>query len=234
MQCPHQKIFASLDRWNEMHWQVHHIEANYHDPEGVRYSFNAFIRATREIYEIVVKDLNNHPDYHQLFKPILVELKQDKLISFLKEKREYLVHQGMLDVASSGFIGTQEGRRWKISMRFPVWPTESSDQAYARFVELCKTDKGVRGLLGPDCDSYPCLERVWCLPEFPDTDLLELSVKAWRIVGEALSKIIVHLGGDPFDTRLQCAHDGDLVRMRRYSQREFFREVDGIDLDEEA
>jgi len=231
MQCVHKQIEASLDRWQEVHWQIHQIEQHYHEPDAVRFSFNALIRAAKEIPQILSMELQNRNDYGEHIKPSLDTLKADPLFSLLSKKRDYVVHRGMLEVNSSGSIGTTEGRgRWKIGFRFNVEPWESSDEAYFRFREACKAKKDVRSLMGPDCDSWPMLQRKWCLPDFPDEDFLEIAVTAWRTSGEALSKILVHLGGDSLDLELECAHDPNRVRSREYSQEEFFRSVDGIDI----
>jgi hypothetical protein len=231
MPCVHEHIEASLDRWQEVHWQIHQIEQNYHDPEGVRYSFNALIRAAKEIPQIASMELQNRADYQIHIKPRIESLKTDPLFSLLSKKRNYIVHSGMLEVSSSGSIGTTEGRgRWKFGCPFPVGCWESSDDAYARFIEICKANKDFRRLMGPDCDSWPMLQRRWCLPEFPDKDFLAVAVTAWRTSGSVLSDILIHLGGDGLDLELQCAHDPERVRSREYSQEEFFRVVDGINI----
>ena len=231
MSCVHKQLEASLDRWQEVHWQIHQIEQYYHTPDGVRYSFNALIRAAKEIPQIMSMELQRRADYQKQIEPQIERLKSDPLFSLLSKKRDYVVHHGMLDVNSTGTIGTTEGRgRWKIGFPFSVRPWESSDEAYLRFVEMCKADNDVRKLMGPDCDSWPILQRKWCLPEFPDQDFLGIAVTAWRTSGEVLSSILTHLGADGLDLELQCAHDPERVRSREFSQEEFFRVVDRIDI----
>jgi len=232
MSCAHEIIATSLDRWKEVHWQIHQIENHYHSPDGVRYSFNGLIRAANEIPAMLSKELQNRPDYQLQIKPKLVELRADPLFFLLSNKRNYVVHHGMLEVHSSGSIGTTEGSGWKICFPFPINLWESSEEAYARFVKVCKGDKEKRQMMGPDCDSWPMLQRKWVLPEFPDEDFLSIAVTAWRTCGKVLSEILVLLGGETLDTELRCAHDPEKVRIREYSQADFFRLVDGIDIDE--
>lgn len=230
MNCVHKSIESSLDRFSEVHWQIHQIEQNYHSPEEVRFSFNGFIRAVKEIPQILSMELQNRSDYGAVIKPKLGKLKEDPLLSLLSKKRNYIVHKGMLDVHSSGIIGTTEGRDFKIAFNFPVDPWETSDEAYSRFIEACKSDKFLRDLMGPDCDSWPMIQRKWCLPDFPDEDFLSVAVTAWQTCGKVISKILVHLGGEPLDTSLLCAPDPDKVRRKEYSQAEFFRIVDKVDI----
>lgn len=33
--CAHANLELSLDRWQECHWFLHQMEANYHEPEPV-------------------------------------------------------------------------------------------------------------------------------------------------------------------------------------------------------
>ena len=230
MSCPHQLIAGSLDRWEEVHWQIHQIERNYHIPEGVRYSFNALIRAAKEIPQIVLMELQNRSDYHTSLKPILERLRADPLFSLLSKKRDFVVHRGMLEVLSKGSIGTTEGKGWKIGFPFPVHPTETSDEAYERFKQVCRADAEVRGLMGPDCDSRPMLRREWLLPDLPKQDFLEIAVSSWRTCGAVLSEIVIQFGGAPLDLQLTCRHEPEKVRTKVYSQEDFFRTVDGIDI----
>ena len=230
MKCVHKSIESSLARFSEVHWQIHQIEQHYHSPEGVRFSFNGFIRAIKEIPRILSMELQNRNDYGTIIKPKLETLKRDPLFSLLSEKRNYIVHKGMLDIHSSGTIGTTEGRGFKIGFSFPVDLWETSDEAYSRFIKACQSDAFIRQLMGPDCDSWPMLQRKWCLPNFPDQDFLSVAVTAWQTCGTVISEILVHLGGEPLDTSLLCAPDPEKVRRKEYSQADFFRIVDGLNI----
>jgi hypothetical protein len=136
----------------------------------------------------------------------------------------------MLDLLSSGMVGTTEGRGVKIGIPFEVLPYESSNDAYERFKNVCRTNKFIRSLAGPDCDSWPCIIRYWKIREFPDSDLLDICTAAWRKMGAILSKVLEVLGGEELDLSLSCCHEPEKVRMVEFSQREFFMSVDGIDL----
>ena len=230
MNCPHSHIEAALDRWSECHWHIHQMEANYHSPDLFRYSLNSFIRAVKEIPQILKMELQNHSQYRSDFKPIIDSFLSNKLMSLLHKKRDFIVHQGMLDILSKGSVGTTEGRGIKISIGFNVAPHESTQEAYERFKSLCKNDGVIRGLAGPDCDSWPMIRREWRIQEIPEDELLELSVNAWRLLGEVISKIVVTLGGEPLDLSFSCRHDPEKVKTMEFSQQEFFKSVDGIEI----
>lgn len=230
MNCPHSYIEATLDRWSECHWHIHQMEANYHTPDLFRYSLNSYIRAIKEIPQILKMELQNHRDFKKTFKPLIDSIRKDELMSFLNKKRDFIVHQGMLEVLSTGNVGATEGRIEKISSGFRVAPYESTIEAYERFKSKCRDDKVIRGLLGPDCDSWPFIRREWKVQEFPDIELLELSINAWRFIGRIISSIIVELGGEDLDLSFSCRHDPEKVKTLEFSQSEFFKSVDGIDI----
>ncbi len=183
------------------------MEGNYHTPDLFRYSLNSFIRAIKEIPQILKMELQNHSEYKSKFKPLIDSVKTNELMSLLHNKRDFIVHRGMLEVLSSGNVGTTEGRGFKISSGFHVAPGESTVVAYERFKEKCRKDKMIRGWLGPDCDSWPIIKREWKIPEFPDIELLELSIEAWRLTGDAISSILVRLGGKELDLSFSCRHE---------------------------
>lgn len=202
------------------------MEANYHTPDLFRYSLNSFIRAVKEIPQLLSMELHNQGAYQSDFKPLIQSLRANALLSILHNKRDFIVHRGMLEVMSRGSVGTTEGRGIKISIPFPVAPHESTQEAYERFKDVCRKDEFIRSAAGPDCDSWPMIRREWKIPDIPDKELLELSVDAWRLMGEVLSKIIMKLGGKQLDLSFACGHDPQKVRTVEFSQKEFFMSVD--------
>ena len=230
MNCPHSNVEAALDRWSECHWHIHQMEANYHDPDLFRYSLNSFIRAVKEIPQILKMELQNHESFKTIFKPLIDEMKSNELLGLLSKKRDFVVHQGMLNVLSAGSVGTTEGRGIKISMGFKVAPYESTIEAYERFKELCKKDSTIRGIAGPDCDSWPMIRREWKIEEFKEKELLEVAIEAWQLSGQVISNIVIALGAEPLDLSFSCRHDPEKVKTMEFSQEEFFLSVDGIQI----
>ncbi|WP_299011323.1 hypothetical protein [uncultured Shewanella sp.] len=230
MNCPHTKIEAALDRWSECHWYVHQMEENYHTPDLFRYSLNSFIRALKEIPQILKMELQNELSFKRQFKPIIDLLNNNELLSKLKKKRDFIVHQGMLEVESSGCIGTTEGRRIKMSVSMHVEPHETTQEAYDRFKDMCRNNPVLREMVGPDCDSWPMIRREWKTSDFTGKELLQLAIDAWSLVGEVISKIVQIMGGEPLDLSFSCRHDPEKVKIVEFSQHDFFMSVDGIDI----
>lgn len=231
MTCAHSQVEAALDRWLECHWHIHQMEGNYHYPDPFRYALNSYIRALKEIPQILRMELQNHADYRTYFQPAIASARSNALIALLHTKRDFIVHRGMLDVESKGSVGTTEGRGIKISFGFHVNPTESTPEAYVRFKAHCKSDPTIRSLMGPDCDSWPMIRREWKLPELPETELLEVAVAAWQTTGTLLSDVLVRLRAELLDSSLSCRHEPERMKVMEFSQREFFLEVDGINID---
>lgn len=230
MDCPYSKIESALDRWSECHWYIHQMEANYHTPDLFRYSFNSFVRAIKEIPQILQMELQNNSGYKATFKPLISSLNENSLFLLLHNTRNFIVHRGMLEVLSTGIVGTTEGRGIKIASGFHVAPYETTLEAYERFKDKCRSDKMIRSWLGPDCDSWPIVRREWKIPALPDRELLEIAIEAWRLTGEVLSSMVIELGGEAFDLSFSCGHDPEKVKIKEFSQAEFFQSVDGIDI----
>jgi hypothetical protein len=209
------------------------MELHFHDPEPFRYSLNSFLRATKEVPIILHANLQHHARVREQIATDFEKLSQNALFSILKKRRDFLVHHGMLEPKSKGSVGTTEGRRIKIAIPFPVAPDESSDEAYERYKALCRMNKVWRELSGPDCDSAPAIWRTWLIPQFPERDLLEVAFEAWLLTGKLLSATVIACGGPPLDLAMSCRHDPQDIQIKRFSQREFFLSVDGIDLKEQ-
>jgi len=226
MNCVHELIYDSLDRWRESHWHIHQIERYYHQPELFRYSVNSFIRAAKEVPQLLMMELQRHPKYASDLKPLITTLTSTALYSVLKKKRDFIVHQGSLELLSKGSAGITEGRGFKMGLTFRIEPWESSDDAYERFKAICRQDKDFRAMFGPDEDSVPCVERTWLMEEFPAKDLFDVTIEAWEATGATLSKIVITLGGEAIPVDKSCLHSSQKIRMKRYSQQDFVQSVD--------
>ena len=168
-------------------------------------------------------DLQNEADYRSFIKPLVDSLRQDQLLNTLGEKRNFVVHQGMLEIKSKGSAGSTRGNaKIKMGVGFNVPAWESSDDAFLRFAKSCERHKDFRGLLGLDDDDlFPCIQREWLLKEFGDRDLLELAIDAWRKTGAIISQLVVHFGEQPLDLSLSCGHAPEQTRMKIYTRKQF-------------
>ncbi len=104
MTCAHSQVEAALDRWLECHWHIHQMEGNYHYPDPFRYALNSYIRALKEIPQILRMELQNHADYRTYFQPAIVA-NRDRFAPFMNMAKEvgmtpaqlalaWVLHQG--------------------------------------------------------------------------------------------------------------------------------------------
>lgn len=53
------KLVSTLDRMSEAHFWLHSMEDLYHHADQFRWCFNAFLRAFKEIPQIITMELQN-------------------------------------------------------------------------------------------------------------------------------------------------------------------------------
>jgi hypothetical protein len=208
MTCAHQKIEAALDRWQERHWHLHQLEGHYHDADVLRYSMNAFIRALREIPDMVNMSTQNNKEFVAWHKPVRKALEtEDPLIVQIIKHRRYIVHKSMLKPESKAYMAAIRGYTIKMQFRFYVDPFEDSDSAVNRFLEMTKENPVLLGMLAPDDVQVLALIREWHIEGF-DKEIITVFRHAWLRIGAYLSDIIEFLGGERFpDTLPSCFKD---------------------------
>ena len=101
---------GSLDRFQEAHFYLHQMERFYHEADPFRYSLNSFIRALKEVPQLVSMELQNHAGFPTWFRKKRDELRSNDLLLFLHDQRNFIVHRGTLLPASNGAIGITESR----------------------------------------------------------------------------------------------------------------------------
>jgi hypothetical protein len=211
--CPFKTLADALDRLLEARWHLANAKDNYHEPEGFRFSINGFLRAIKEVPHILSQEMQNDPYYKSKIKPVIEEIRKDNLFHLLSKKRDFIVHQSQLDCKSSGMIGATEIRIDKMAMSYPIHPNESSKTAYLRFLKTCKEHPDVRGLLGPDCDSFPFVQREWKLEEF-DEDLFDVCATSFINVAKALNRVLEMRGAIALDEeKLDVGNSAEINRL---------------------
>ncbi len=90
-------------------------------------------------------------------------------------------------------VGVTEGRGMKFGMKFPVHALEDSDHGMRRYLAGSKAHGDFLGIMTPDEDSLPCVERQWYLPDFDD-EIGEVCARAWLRLGETVGEVLRWLG----------------------------------------
>jgi hypothetical protein len=217
MTCAHEKIEAALDRWQESHWYLHQIESHYHDADALRYSMNAFIRALREIPDMVQIALQNYDGFPSWHKSVKTELElQDFLFSQIIRHRNHIVHKSMLKPESKAFVAAIRGYTIKMQFQFHVDPFENSDQAIQRFIEFTKKEPFLMQVLAPDEDQSLALIREWHIAGF-NQEIIESFRHAWLRISCYLSDVLGFLGADRLPNSLPtCFIDSRSFRFKKY------------------
>lgn len=58
MDHPCSKIIPSLDRFRESHFWIHQMEGYYHEADQFRWHLNAFLKALKEVSQLLLMDLD--------------------------------------------------------------------------------------------------------------------------------------------------------------------------------
>jgi hypothetical protein len=161
--------------------------------------------------------LQNEKGFTTWYRDERTKLTRDPLIKFLGKQRDVVVHQKMLIPKSGGAVGITELRGMKFGLTFPVRPLEDSDDAMQRYLHHAKKQGDFLGILEPDEESLPCIQREWRLEGFDD-DIVDLCAKAWLRVGETIAAVLKWLGEDVPPLSLDCRHGTLKVQFRTYDR----------------
>ncbi len=211
------KIGASLDRFQEAHFWIHTLEQYYHHADPFRWHLNAFLRSLKEIPQLLSMELQKEKDFPKWFRNHKASLQADALIPVLSRQRDFVVHRGMLVPKSHAFLGITEGRGLKFGLTFPIHPLEDSDSGMDRYLRHAKKNGDFLGVLMPDEDSLPCIQREWKLPDFED-EIIDLCARAWLRIGQTIAEVLKWLGTEVPSLSLDCRHSSQQVQFKLYDR----------------
>lgn len=211
------RIGASLDRFREAHFWLHMVEQYYHSADPFRWHLNAFLRALKEVPQLLQMELQHDPGFKQWFAAQREALRADPLMSVLSKHRDLVVHRGMLVPKSTAMVGITEGRGIKLGITFPVHALEDSDHGMRRYLAVTKAHGDFLGILIPDEDSLPCVQRECRLPEFDD-EVVEVCARALLRLGELVEAVLSWLGARPAPLSLDCRHATQQVQFKLYDR----------------
>jgi hypothetical protein len=210
---------ASLDRFREAHFWIHTLEQFYHYADPFRWHLNAFLKAIKEVPQLLSMDLQNEKGFSRWFRGEKEKLFENPLLSSLFKKRDLIVHRGMLIPSSHGGIGITEGRGFKVGFSLPINPMMNSDEAMHRYLfTLSVNRKDPLDVLRSDEESAPCVYRIWKMTDFDD-EVVDLAAKAWLQVGDAVGDVVKWFGLVPPELDLSCRHSGQNVQFKLYDRK---------------
>lgn len=211
------RIEGAFDRFQEAHFWIHGLESHYHNAAQFRWHLNAFLKALKEVPQLLQMELQHQPGFPGWFRERRRQLSDDPLIAFLSQQRNIVVHRRMLIPNSQCKVGVTEHRGMKLGMGLNVDPREDSDHAMHRYLAVAAERGDFLGILIPDEDSIPCVQRVWRLSGF-DEEVVEVCARAWLRTGETILEVIRWMGVEPPFLSIDCRHAEQKVQFKLYDR----------------
>lgn len=209
-ECPNQAIFksleSSLDRLEEAAWFIRMMEEHYHKADRFRWSLNSFLRALKEVVQLVTMEVQQHRKVTTWLRSEKKNLAEEPLIEFLFKQRDIVVHKSMLKPASNGTVGFTRGRGLKLGLGMPIDPLADSEDAILKYIYFAAKDIDFLGILYTEEDGggeYTCVQREWCLDNFPDQELTQLAARAWERIAKLTLEAAEKLGAQVIDPKFQ-------------------------------
>jgi hypothetical protein len=203
-----QSLESSLDRLEEAAWFIRMMEDHYHKADRFRWSLNSFLRALKEVVQLVTMEVQQRPAVSAWLRAEKQALSQEPLISLLFKQRDVVVHKSMLKPASKGSLGFTRGRGLKIGLGLPIDPLADSELAILRYIHHAAKDTDFLGILYTEEDGggeYTCVQREWRLEQAPDQELTSLAAHAWervaKLTTDAASRLGAHVIEPKFELR---------------------------------
>ena len=231
MVSAYDKLASTLDRFQEAHFWIHMMERYYHLADPFRWHLSVFLKAVKEVPQIVQMELQQETGFKDWFGSKKAKLHEDPLMRFISKSRDLVVHRGMLVPNSHAELGVTEGRGMKLGMGFPMHPLEYSENAMERYLNHAAQGGDFLGLLTPDDDSMPCVFRRWQLEGF-DSDVVDLCADAWFKLGDVLKNVLEWLGEEDVPAlSLNCRHSSQKVQFHLFDREEFTEKFKNIQVD---
>lgn len=224
------RIPASFDRFQEAHFWIHGMETYYHLSSHFRWHFSAFLKALKEVPQLLQMELQDEPGFTAWFRDQKDVLNRNPLIAHLSKQRDIVVHRDMLVPNSRCSVGITELRGMKLGMGLNLDPLEDSDHAMHRYLYVAAERGDFLGILTPDEDSIPCVQRVWRLTGF-DEEIIGLCARGWLRTGETLVEVLRWLGVEPPPLSLDCRHGEQKVQFKLFDRDKLIqqlRELKGV------
>jgi hypothetical protein len=229
-----QKLDAPFDRFREAHFWIHTMEEYYHEADPFRWHLNAFLKALKEVPQLLEIILQNEPGFSAWFQDHRARLREDPLIASLSKGRDLIVHRGMLLPNSRAFLGITEGRGLKMGFSLPLEALEDSDTAMERYLRAAMVDGDFLGILREDEESSPCVQRVWRLDGIDgvddDDDIVAVCARAWLRLGETIAHILEWSGADVPPLSLDCRHGSEKVQIRLYDREDLRKRIEAMEV----
>lgn len=211
---------SSLDRVQEAAWFIRMMEEHYHSADRFRWSLNSFLRALKEVVQLVTMEVQQNKELSVWLRAERTLLNEHPLIEYLFKQRDTVVHKAMLKPASKATVGFTRGRGLKIGLGgFPIDPLDDSEVAILRYIYFAAKDRDFLGILYTKEDGsgeYTCVQREWRLQQFPDEEITSIAARAWELVAKVAYAVAGKLGARIEEPKFKLGNP-DRVQFEIYS-----------------
>lgn len=217
-------IDSSFDRFQEAHYWIHQMEMNYHLADPFRWSLSAFIKAMKEIPQLLTMELQNEEGFSEWFRPLKNEIQADPIIKSFSKMRDGIVHQKMLLPNSVCHVGITKFRGLKLGFNISSDPRLDSQLVMRQYLYVTRDDDDFMGILIEDEHTVPCVQREWRFTDFPDEEVIDVCAKVWLRIGRLIEQVVSWLGAAPPPLNLECRHGAQSIQFKLFDRAELRKE----------
>jgi hypothetical protein len=155
------------------------MEENYFDPDRFRMSLNSFIQEARNVTFILQKNKKELLRFEEWYAGWQEKLKADKILRWIVDSRNRITKQRDLEIKSQCFIVFTADWTDELTRRFhgnPLVPTP----VLARQILMQLPKELISD------ESLICIERKWVDSSLPETELLQVTGHALRVLSELM------------------------------------------------
>ena len=213
--CPlpntHRRLAASHRLW-------HQALKVYCEPDAFRTNLNATIQELRNVTFVLQKEQQSIPNFAAWYQPHRDALREDPLLRWGVESRNYVVKQGDLETRSTAKVALVDGYFERPTLITDVPPFATAEEIAATFAR--EAPAGIR-------DAYLLVERRWEVESLPGLELLDvlatcyarldiLVADAHRVAGAEYTRVACPSGrSHPLKKVLSCMSVARERRMAR-------------------
>jgi hypothetical protein len=180
-QCP---LEDTHDKYNEAHYFLDQMMGEWHQPEPLRWSLNAFLQALRNVTFYLQKLLTPQEGFLAWYEAQQSRMRADELLRKFVEGRNVVVKQRNLVIESVAHIGVFRHRKPKLGIQLPMPAHFPSAYILSELAPKLRFIDDHRSAIGEEYG----VQRTWIVRELGEDNVLRLCDQAWSKIGHVLAE----------------------------------------------
>jgi hypothetical protein len=178
-------LLDAEDKLDEARYDLALMQGNVSDSKKFRYNLSAFLAAARSVVDILRKQLAQKPGFRRWHDAKKGELKQNRVSKLLIDKRDYNIHQKLINATQhTNILATETVHVSESAVVIKIHENGTKETIYSS-PETKPTMK---------VSTEPKITVYWFFEECPEVDVLTLCTEyvsiLSNIVSEAKSKFL--------------------------------------------